>query len=718
MNMPSLGIDFDSLLPDLDPDMIQTLGWTLIHFLWEGLALALLFQGLITLCRTANARYNLAFATLGAMALAPVMTFAILDATYGAAGDIALLATTNVPLETSQALGAADGAPASPLLNGLVVLWFIGVAALSLRVAGGWYVADSLRRRDVSPLPPALRARFERLRSSLGISRPVQFLQSAIVNAPAVVGWLRPVVLIPISAVVGLSPAQLEAVIVHELAHIRRFDALANLLQMAVETMLFYHPAVWWISRRIRVEREHCCDDVAVNMSGDALDYAKALASLEEWRGLPLPALAANGGVLKHRISRLLGLNIRNNGVSVMGVAGVGLVCLVGCVVAHGADVDANAATAMPFPGLALVADAPPPLLTPVPLTPVPLASLVPIPAPAPAARPSVPPVPAEALAAAPAIAALPALPAIRIRGEHYDHDDADDAAERMRDMQREVARETAERAREQAQEARDAAREARDRQREAVDEHTREMERGRHPGAAPKAEDASYVAALEAAGLKNLDADDVLGLKSMGVTADYVREIAAAGYNPRPRLLMAFKAQGIDGAYIKDLRAAGVEPGMSQIIAFKSQGIKAAFIKDIHAVWPDAGPSQIIALQSQNVTPDYVRTVRAGWPDVSVNDMIALSTMGVKAADAAEYKKSGAPDLSIKQLVSYKTLGVTPEYVRTLKAAGIKDLSVRDFATAKVRGITPEFLDAVRKHGFSNLTMRQLIALKDADVL
>src|SRR6185436_11585192 len=144
-------------------------------------------------------------------------------------------------------------------------------------------------------------------------------------NAPAVVGWLRPVVLIPASAVIGLSAAQLEAVIVHELAHIRRFDALANLLQMAVETALFYHPAVWWISRRIRVEREHCCDDVAVATSGDALGYAKALASLEEWRALPSPAesslaLAATGGVLKHRISRLLGLNIRGGNVSVMGV--------------------------------------------------------------------------------------------------------------------------------------------------------------------------------------------------------------------------------------------------------------------------------------------------------------------------------------------------------------------------------------------------------------
>ncbi len=714
MTLPSLSLS----LGWLSPDVIQTLGWTLIHFLWQGLALALLFQGLVLFCRTANARYNLAFATLGAMALAPVLTFVALGAVSDSAGgdDPARIAA-DITNDALQALTATDGTVTSPWLNWLVVLWSAGVAALSLRVAGGWYVADSLRRRDITPLPAALNARFERMREALGISRPVQFLQSAIVKAPAVVGWLRPVVLIPMSAVVGLTPAQLEAVIVHELAHIRRLDALTNLLQMAVETALFYHPAVWWISHRIRVEREHCCDDVAVNMSGDALGYAKALASLEEWRALPMPVLAANGGVLKHRISRLLGLNIRNSGVSVMGVAGVGLVCLAGCVVAHGADVDANAATAAPFPGLALMADVAPTPPTPpapalAPLPPVPAA----VPRPARGAAPAA--LPHPTLLVAPVTPALPSLADIRI--DHDDDNDDDDFAERMRDMQRDLARETAELAREQAEEAREQAREARDQLREKSLERMRDMERGRsrHPSTPPKPEDASFVAALQATGLNGLDADEVVQLKTMGVTADYVRDITAAGYNARARNLIAFKSQGIDAAYIKEIRASGMEPSASQLLALKSQGIKAEFVRDIHAAWPDAGASQIVALRVHGVTPEYVKAVRAHWPDISVNDLVAMRTLGVSAADAAEYRKSGAADLSVKQVFSYKTTGVTPEFVRALKDAGIKDLSSRDYTTAKVRGITPEFLAAVRKHGFNNLSMRQLIALKEADVL
>lgn len=725
MTLPSL----DFSLEWLSPDVIQALGWTLIHFLWQGLAVVLLFQAVVPFCRTAHGRYNLAFAALAAMAAAPAITFAALN---GAAAADPVALGAEIAGDALEAVSAEDGGAASPWLHWLVVVWFAGVAALSLRVAGGWYVAHSLRHRATAALPAQVRARFERLRIQLGISRPVRFLQSALVGAPAVVGWLRPVVLIPASAVIGLSAAQLEAVIVHELAHIRRFDALANLLQMAVETALFYHPAVWWISRRIRVEREHCCDDVAVAMSGDALGYAKALASLEEWRALPAASsslvLAANGGVLKHRISRLLGLNIRGGNVSVMGVAGVGVICLIGCVIAQGADADANAATTRPLPGLATIAALDAPAAAPAP-----------VPQPALLIPPVAPP--------APIAPVLPELPDLRLEVHGQDDDDdndddSDDLAERMRDMQRDLAREAAEHAREVAAEARERARDA---LREADRDLMRDLNRGR-AAAPPKPEDASYVAALQAAGLNGLDAEDIIALKAQGVTPEYVRDLVASGFTPRVRYIVAFKAQGIDGAYIKEIRAAGLEPSANQIIAlknqgidtayikevrasgldpsanqivaFKNQGIKPAFVRDIHAVWPDAGANQIVALSVQGVTPAYVREVRVHWPEISVNDMIALKTLGVSANDAAEYRKSGASDLSVRQLFSYKTTGVTPEFVRALKEAGIKDLSSRDYTTAKVRGITPEFLAAVRKHGFNNLTMRQLIALKEADVL
>ena len=136
----------------------------------------------------------------------------------------------------------------------------------------------------------------------------MQLLVSALVQVPTVVGWLRPVVLVPVGALGGLPAEHLEALLLHELAHIRRHDYLVNMLQSVAEALLFYHPAVWWVSGHIRAERELCCDDVAVSVSGDALTYARALAQLESYRPAHLgAAVAANGGSLADRIARLLG---------------------------------------------------------------------------------------------------------------------------------------------------------------------------------------------------------------------------------------------------------------------------------------------------------------------------------------------------------------------------------------------------------------------------
>ena len=133
-------------------------------------------------------------------------------------------------------------------------------------------------------------------------------LESSLVRVPMAIGWLRPVILFPASALAGLTPEQLEAILAHELAHIRRHDYLINLLQTVIETLLFYHPAVWWVSRQIRAERENCCDDMAVAACGDALVYARALTKVERLRKARLDlAVTANGGLLMNRISRLVG---------------------------------------------------------------------------------------------------------------------------------------------------------------------------------------------------------------------------------------------------------------------------------------------------------------------------------------------------------------------------------------------------------------------------
>jgi hypothetical protein len=179
-----------------------------------------------------------------------------------------------------------------------------------------------LKHRHVRPLGEPWQRRAEELARRLSLRREVRFVESLVLQVPAAIGWLRPVVLIPSSALTGIQPDLLEAVLLHELAHIRRHDYLVNLLQTVVETLGFFHPAVWWVSRQIRLERENCCDDAAVTALGDTPRFARALVRLEEIRQQPPElALAGTGGILMQRVTRLLaGPSPQGNGL-VPGVA-------------------------------------------------------------------------------------------------------------------------------------------------------------------------------------------------------------------------------------------------------------------------------------------------------------------------------------------------------------------------------------------------------------
>jgi hypothetical protein len=198
----------------------------------------------------------------------------------------------------------------------------------------------------------------------------VRYVCSKAVESPAVIGWLRPIVVLPLSALAGLTPWQIEAIIAHELAHIRRWDAWVNLFQVATETLLFYHPAVWWVNRVIRNEREHCCDDVAVAACGNAPGYARALALLEESRSAAALVMAANGGALTSRIGRLLGVKRASRSISAPSIAVLAVLSIAGALMAGTAStrvsIDAPDAPTPPEPA-ALTAVAPPP--PPPPMT-------------------------------------------------------------------------------------------------------------------------------------------------------------------------------------------------------------------------------------------------------------------------------------------------------------------------------------------------------------
>ncbi|HLM57417.1 MAG TPA: M56 family metallopeptidase, partial [Pyrinomonadaceae bacterium] len=301
--------------------LAHALGRAILHSLWQGAAVAGLLAAALSLLRGrgANVRYALSCAALALMLLLPAATVwqvsgaaqeslaAEESATTGAkqAGKSgpdggAVHADERAAVESrASSTRRADAFGIKSLLPWLSLVWLTGVAVLLARMLGGLVYARRLRRRGVSPVGEFWQERARDISRRLGLARAVRVLESTLVQVPTAVGWLRPVVLLPASALVGLTPQQLETILAHELAHIRRHDYLLNLLQIVAETLLFYHPAAWWVSRRVRAEREHVCDDLAVRVcGGDALAYARALTRMERLRRAPAPqvALAADGG--------------------------------------------------------------------------------------------------------------------------------------------------------------------------------------------------------------------------------------------------------------------------------------------------------------------------------------------------------------------------------------------------------------------------------------
>ena len=274
---------------------IQRLGWSLLHFLWQGTAIAVLHAVVrygFARRASAHARYVLACASLLALTIAPPLTFVLLSR----AGSI--------PEAAPWVVSVGGWAGSLPIV---VAVWLAGVFGFSLRLLGACRMTKRLRLAS-HPAPSEWQARVDAIAAEISKRmRAVKLLVSPMVHVPTVIGHLRPAILVPVTFLTGLPADQIEALLAHELAHIRRNDYLVSVLQSVAEVVLFYHPAVWWISGQIREEREFCCDDLAVSAGVDVLTYSRALATLETARPSFRLQPAANGGSLLGRIRRLVG---------------------------------------------------------------------------------------------------------------------------------------------------------------------------------------------------------------------------------------------------------------------------------------------------------------------------------------------------------------------------------------------------------------------------
>jgi beta-lactamase regulating signal transducer with metallopeptidase domain len=298
-------------------------GWSLVHFFWQGAVLALALCAALKIAEknSSNLRYLLCCVTLAGMALCPVLTLSGIE--FGASNRSSLeTAHSTVPDADAGHYGERSQIEnrskqvidwSDRHMTAILAIWSAGAFLAFARLFVSLASVKRLIASSVSPAPDQLRSLVNQLAARLKLSGSVRLVVSKQVTAPVVVGWRKPVVILPSSSLAGLSPQQEEAILAHELAHIRRRDYLVNVIQGVLEAMLFYHPAIWWVSRQIRREREHCCDDSVLGVSGSPVVYAKALTLLEEHRAMAKPelSLGAYGGDLSVRINRLFERNHR-----------------------------------------------------------------------------------------------------------------------------------------------------------------------------------------------------------------------------------------------------------------------------------------------------------------------------------------------------------------------------------------------------------------------
>lgn len=347
----------------ISPIVVERLGWVLVHSLWQFGLIAVLAAVVVRLLRrnSAAARYAVLCMAMLLIVVVPAATWMLLpafssgslpddlvrafespaglgidegpgtEALFNATSTTSEMPEWDSPVPIAESIEpfeprseTAQPVPASleskllwadwakqllrPWLVWIVAGWSVGVVLCSLRPLLGWYTLRRLRRVGVSSVSDEVLATLRRVSQRLGMRRAVRALHSTLAKVPIVVGYFRPVILLPVSLVTSIPASQLEAILAHELAHVRRHDFLANLLQTLTETVFFYHPAVWWLSSRLRAEREHCCDDLVVAALGNRVEYGRALLAIEELRGREsVLALGASDGRLLARVRRIVG---------------------------------------------------------------------------------------------------------------------------------------------------------------------------------------------------------------------------------------------------------------------------------------------------------------------------------------------------------------------------------------------------------------------------
>ena len=631
---------------------MEALGWTLVHFCWQAAVIALLYRvvDLAFAKSRSHIRYTLALVALMSMFAAAVVTLGYEEIQTRQQG--ALTQTVSIAETLHGVMNYVDPAPVTadavaaksmtrPDLSALSAslvkvmpwldaMWLVGVFLLSVRTLGGWRRIRQLRHAGLIEIPERVRDSFERLSQRIGIKRQIELYVCPRISGPLAMGVFRSLVLLPASALTALSPDQLEVVLAHELAHIRRGDYLWNMIQTMVETLFFFHPAVWWVSNNLRQQRELCCDDVALACWSDPVVYATALLRLEEQRSSHLHLAMAldghrSGMSLRERIVRILG-DAPERRREIAPLSLVGVCAMVGLFLLPLPHVFADRvaaekpvlAAATVYPGHGMHVFVPDGVkcepktafmqaLThkKAPATPVVAAVESPVPPVVPVIAPTMKTFfvqPAAIVVPRPALDSLPtpeAMPAFAFMA-------AQDAAN----------------------------------------------------AASPKVD---YISAMRAAGY-NVDLDKYVAMKIQGVTPEYARSMSEVGFGkPTAEELVSLKIFGVTPEYVKELKGMGIEPtSFHDLTSYKIFNVTPEFVAAMKAAgFSSIPPKKLVALRVQGVTPEFIQTTKRQFPDVTLDQLVQLRIFRIDDAFVASAKSHGFDNLTIEKLVKLRISGI-----------------------------------------------------------
>ncbi len=638
------------------------LGWTLLHFCWQGAAIAAIFAVVDRLTSQARSglRYFVALGALGLMPLVVIATFAremhsiamqapvASEGISGAAIGHPLLFPAAISAAAEKAVAAPaqewwSNLHAEPVLPWLDAMWLLGVMLLAVRALGGLRQLERLRRSARRSVPPALEESLRMVCARLQISRAVALRISDEVISPMAMGVWRATILLPVSAAMHLAPEELEAILAHELGHIRRWDYACNLLQTALETVLFFHPAVWWLSKTVRYRREVCCDEIAVSSCSDALVYAQTLLRLEEQKveHARLAMALHGGGSLLGRVKKILGeegqMDNRMTGGVRVAVAGAVLLGL-----ALGPKWNAAVAAVRPTVDQAMDHS---------------IAAIVQV---AQSARASV------------------AKPDAGVKAQPVTPNTEPETAASSSEEQAASAPPT-------------------------PAEH------------AAAGNGVSYIDAMRKAGYDldlNRDFDTLVSLKAQGVTPEYATQMASVGFGkPTVHELMSLKALGVTPEYLAEMKQSGLAPkDLHEAVSEKAVGVTPEYARQMaQSGFSNLDVKQLISLKALGVTPEYVQQMGSvGFGKPSVHELSSMKALGITPEYLASMKQSGLGPKNLHEALSEKAVGVTPEYANQMKQSGFGDMDVQQLISLKAQGVTPEYVTWLKRE-FPQITMEEM---------